>query len=142
MKKDENELYGLPIEKRIENLLKNLSDDKKQMLLDLIIEWQQKEQRNDPRIPCLVAVDYSTPKRAYRDFIQDLSRSGVFIETREPFQLDEKISLTFTMPKTESHFKISGKIVRLDPHGIAIELEKKLSQYQEEIIKSSIKSKK
>lgn len=141
MKKDDNELYGLPIEKRIANLVKNLSEEKKQLLLDLIIEWQQKEQRNDPRIPCLIAVDYSTPKRAYRDFIQDLSKSGIFIETREPFQLDEKISLTFTMPRSESHFKISGKIVRLDNHGIAIELEKKLSQYQEDIIKTAIKPK-
>ena len=142
MKEDKKENFGLTIDQRIINLIKNLSYEKKQLLLDMIIEWQQKEQRNDPRIPCLIAVDYSTPKRAYRDFIQDLSRSGIFIETREPFQLDEKISLTFTMPKTESHFKISGKIVRLDAHGIAIELEKKLSQYQEEIIKSSIKSKK
>lgn len=142
MKEDKKNLHGLNIEKRIANLVSGLSHEKKQLLLDMIVEWQQKEQRNDPRIPCLIAVDYSTDRRAYRDFIQDLSKGGLFIETREPFKLEQVVSLTFTMPKTESHFKISGRIVRIDERGIAVELEKKLTQYQEDIIKSAIGSKK
>ena len=142
MEADKKELNGLSVDQRITNLIKNLSYEKKQVLLDLLVEWQQKEQRNDTRIPCLIAVDYSTDKRAYHDFIQDLSKGGVFIETREPFHLGEMVSLTFTMPKSGSHFKISGKIIRIEGHGIAIALEKKLSQYQEDIIKSSIDPKK
>ena len=64
MKENKKENFGLTIDQRIINLIKNLSYEKKQLLLDMIIEWQQKEQRDDPRIPCLIAVDYSTPKKA------------------------------------------------------------------------------
>ena len=124
---------------RIFNLISNLSDEKKQILIELLVEWQQKEQRNDPRIPCLIAVDYATQKRAYRDFMQDLSKGGVFIETREPGNIGESISLTFSLPNSQSHFKMTGKIIRSDNNGIGIQFDTKLSHYQEEIIKSSIR---
>lgn len=129
---------GKDIGERIRSLIDNLSDEKKEKLLDLLIEWQQYEQRSDERIPCLIAVDYSDQKRVYHDFIQDLSKGGVFIETKEPLEIGERISLTFAMPATQNHFKISGKIVRAAKEGIGIQFENKLSQYQEEIIRKLI----
>lgn len=130
---------GAKLMERITSLVANLSDEKKQMLLETLIEWQQKEQRNDSRLTCMIAVDYATQKRAYRDFMQDLSKGGVYIETREPLNIGEALSLTFTMPKSGSHFKIGGKIVRWDEKGVGVEFDTKLSQYQEEIIKDAIK---
>lgn len=130
---------GARLMERITSLVANLSDEKKQMLLDTLIEWQQKEQRSDSRITCLIAVDYATQNRAYRDFMQDLSKGGVFIETREPLHIGETLSLTFTMPKSGNHFKIAGKIVRSDDKGVGVEFDTKLTQYQEEIIKGAIK---
>ena len=124
---------------RITNLVANLSDEKKRMLLDTLIEWQQKEQRTDSRISCLLAVDFATQERAYRDFMQDLSKGGVFIETREPLNIGETISLTFTTPNPQSHFKMSGKIVRSDNKGVGVEFNTKLSIYQEQIIKNAVK---
>ncbi len=123
---------------RLISLINNLSDDKKEQLLEILLEWQRREQRQDERIPCLIAVDYSTSERFYRDFIQDLSNGGVFIETREPFQIGQNLSLTFSIPKTRSNFKISGKIVRSEANGIAVKFDKKLSGYQKQIIQSAI----
>ncbi len=128
----------LNIAERIRSLVDNLSEEKQKQLLDLLIEWQQTEQRDDERIPCLIAVSYADQKRVYHDFIQDLSKGGVFIETREPLTVGEKISLTFAMPPTQSHFKISGKIVRTTKEGVGIQFENKLSQYQEEIIRKLV----
>lgn len=130
---------GARLMERITSLVANLSDDKKQMLLETLVEWQQKEQRSDSRMACLIAVDYATEKRAYRDFMQDLSKGGVFIETRAPLHVGDTLSLTFSLPKSNSNFKITGKIVRSDDKGVGVEFEKKLSHYQEEIIKGSIK---
>lgn len=129
---------GKEIGERIKSLVDNLSPEKKKQLLDLLIEWQQNEQRDDERIPCLIAVDYSDQKRVYHDFIQDLSKGGVFIETREPLTIGEQISLTFAMPATQNHFKVSGKIVRAAKEGIGIQFDNKLSRYQEEIIRKLI----
>jgi uncharacterized protein (TIGR02266 family) len=142
MKTNYNAPNGFGLNQRIQNLVENLSEEKKELLLDLLVEWQQNEQRGDPRIPCLIAVDYSTPKRAYRDFIHDLSKSGLFIETREPLKVGESISLTFTMPGSTNHFKISGEIVRADRNGIGIRFNTKLSRYQEEIIRTHLNNKK
>lgn len=124
---------------RILNLVANLSDERKQILLDTLVEWQQKEQRNDSRMSCLLAVDFATQKRAYRDFMQDLSKGGVYIETREPINVGETISLTFATSNPQSNFKMSGKIVRSDNKGIGVEFNNKLSIYQEQIIKSAVK---
>ena len=113
----------------------NLSAEKQEQLLELLIEWQQTEQRDDERIPCLIAVSYADQKRVYHDFIQDLSKGGVFIETREPLTVGEKISMTFAMPASQSHFKVTGEIVRSASDGVGIRFENKLSKYQEEIIR-------
>jgi len=126
------------IEERIRSLIENLSEDKKKELLEVLLEWQQVEQRDDERIPCLIPVDYADKKRVYRDFIQDLSKGGVFIETREPLTIGEQISMTFAMPETQNHFKVSGKIVRAAKEGIGIKFDNKLSKYQEEIIRKLI----
>ncbi len=126
---------------RLTSLINNLSDEKKEQLLEILLEWQRREQRQDTRIPCLIAVDYSTSERFYRDFIQDLSNGGVFIETREPLQVGQNLSLTFSIPNTQSNFKISGKIVRAEENGIAVQFDKKLSGYQKQIIQSAISKK-
>jgi len=129
---------SLSLTERLKSLIDNLTEEKKSLLLDLLLEWQQKEQRNDPRIPCLVAVDYYDQRKIYRDFIQDLSRGGVFIETKESFDQGQKISLTFTLPSSQNHFKTAGEIVRTSPKGIGIQFSNKLSKYQEEIIRKAI----
>lgn len=131
-------MNGLSVVERIKSLVDNLSEEKKEQLLELLIEWQQTEQREDERIPCLIAVDYADRNRVYHDFIQDLSKGGVFIETREPLAVGERISLTFAMPASQNHFKVSGKIVRVAADGVGIQFENKLSKYQEEIIRKLI----
>ncbi len=109
-------------------------------MLDVLIEWQQNEKRDDGRMSCLISVDYSSNKRAYKDFIQDLSKGGVFIETRATFAIGEALSMTFNMPNTQFHFKVTGKIVRVDPVGIGIRFNHKLSSYQEDMIKRTIEN--
>ena len=122
---------------RIMSLVQNLTDEKKRSLLELLVEWQQKENRHHPRIACNFPVDFANQKRVYQDFIQDLGKGGVFIETREPIQIGEPISLTFSMPKSHTHFKMRGKIIRNEENGVAIEFDTKLSDYQEEVIMKS-----
>lgn len=129
---------SLSLTERLKSLIDNLTEERKSLLLELLLEWQQKEQRDDRRIPCLVAVDYYDQHKIYRDFIQDLSRGGVFIETKESFEQGQKISLTFTLPSSQNHFKTTGEIVRTSPKGIGIRFSNKLSTYQEEIIRKAI----
>lgn len=129
------------VEDQLTDLIKTISDEKKKHLLDLLNEWQKEEKRGDARIPCLISVDYSTKDRVYRDFIQDLSNGGVFIESRDAFSIGQEVAMTFSLPNSQSHFKITGEVVRNEKEGIGVKFAKKLSQYQEQIIKRSIKRK-
>jgi PilZ domain len=133
-----NMTNGMKITDRILSLVQNLSEGKKKLLLDLLVEWQQTENRSDSRISCFFPVNYTTPKRAYNDFIQDLSKGGLFIETRESLQVDDPVALTFSNPKSNTHFKMRGKIVRVEPNGVAIQFDTKLTDYQEDAIKHSL----
>jgi Tfp pilus assembly protein PilZ len=122
---------------RLIGLIHNISEDKKEQLLELLLEWQKNEQRGDERVPCLIPVDFSTQDRVYRDFIQNFSNGGVFIETRENLAPGQPVSLTFSAPNSQNHFKIVGTILRSEDRGVAVKFEKKLSRYQEEIIKNN-----
>ncbi len=103
--------------------------------MDLLNEWKMLGQREHDRRSCLIAVDYSTQERFFRDFIQDISAGGVFIETRELFTIGQEIYLTFSIPNSEIPFRITGKVTRATQEGIAVKF-KNVSKYQEEILQT------
>ena len=80
-------------------------------------------------------IDYTINGHYFRDFIKDISLSGVFIKTANDFPVGQKISLTFMSPDNQKPFKISGEIVRSFPDGIGVRF-KKINQTQEETINS------
>ena len=81
---------------------------------------QIREKRKYPRKTCFMAVDYVSQGRAYTDFIGNTSRGGVFIETRSPFLVGEKVSLTFMPPNYQRSIRTAGKVVRTNPQGIGV----------------------
>ena len=57
-----------------------------------------RERRTYPRRPCFLSVNYATEERAYQEFIQDISASGAFIETRHALPVGQNIAMTFALP--------------------------------------------
>jgi uncharacterized protein (TIGR02266 family) len=84
------------------------------------LAWEFEEKRAHPRKPCFANVDYATRTRFFNDFIINISKGGVFIETRESFAVGTEISLVFTLSANPEPVKITGKIVRTSPQGIGI----------------------
>ena len=79
------------------------------------------EKRRHPRKSCLIAVECGIKDSVYVNYIHNISDEGVFIETDEPFEIGQVISLKILAPydlKNISH--ISGEVVRVDPNGIAV----------------------
>lgn len=118
-----------------------LSSERKKMLDELIKEWERLDYREDSRIACFLAVDYSTKDRVYQDFINNLSNGGVFIETSAPFHVGQSVSMTFSVPSLSRTFKIGGTIIRTEQDGIGVQFDKKLTPYQKELIHSAINRK-
>ena len=67
-----------------------------------------------------LTVYYATHDRAYRDTIQNISPTGVFIETREPFDIDQEILLNFTPSRDADPIKVRGRVVRVTDEGIGV----------------------
>ncbi len=80
-----------------------------------------KEKRKHPRKSCLIAVECGIKNSIFVNYIHNISYDGVFIETSEPFEVGQTISLKILAPydlKKINH--IAGKIVRVESKGIAI----------------------
>jgi len=91
-------------------------------------EHEEKERRKHPRKKTFIHVDCSGNKCAFTDFIQNISDSGLYIETQIPLFTDQELSMTLSPPGAEGSVKIIGKIVRVDSKGIGVEFDELLSR--------------
>ncbi len=110
---------GAVFEKLIRRV--NQLNENQQLELLKIIEtkWGKGRRENDRR-EFFMTVDYVVDGRSYRDFIQDMSSSGVFIRTRQRFQVGRHVSMTFMSPDLKTPFKIAGEITRTLEYGIGV----------------------
>jgi Tfp pilus assembly protein PilZ len=112
-----------------------MSEDEQLTLLKELEGRLFKGRRKHEREPFFMVVDYSTEDRAYRDYIQNVSADGVFIETRIPFTAGQEVSLAFPLPNYQKYIKIIGEVARVTPQGIGVKF-KMVNQDQEAMIKS------
>jgi len=112
-----------------------MSEDEQLALLKELEERLFKGRRKHEREPFFMAVDYSAKDRFYKDYIQDISAGGVFIETRMPFRAGQEVSLSFPLPNYQKYIKIMGEIARVTTRGIGVKF-KTVGQDQEVMIKS------
>ena len=115
----------------------NLADLAKDLENDAVERAKKNGDRKALRINCLISVDYSDSDRFFKDYIQDISSSGVFIKTRESFTIGEEIVLSMSLPGDENAFRIPAEVVRVSSEGIGVQF-KIQSQVQEDIITSIV----
>jgi Tfp pilus assembly protein PilZ len=94
-------------------------------------ESGQKGRRKHHRKSFFMVVDYTAQGNAYRDYIKDMSAGGVFIQTPVSFRIGQELSLTFTLPKSQRHIRVSGEVVRTSPQGIGVKF--KIAREQQEV---------
>lgn len=84
---------------------------------------RQKEKRKHPRKGTFIPIDFSGNKCTFTDFIQNISESGIYIETQMPFFINQKLLMSFSHPANNNPIKITGTIARIDSHGIGIQFD-------------------
>ena len=124
---------------RLIELIKNMPEDEQRTLLKDLEEKPFEGRRKYVRKPFLMAVDYSTKDHVYKDFIQDISTGGVFIETHMPFTVGQEVSLTFPLPNYQKHIKVVGEVVRSTTQGVGVKF-KMADQDQTAMITSLLES--
>ncbi len=134
---ENNELSRNEVRAFLFGLIDDMSDAKMRQLLKELEERQNKEQRKYSRKDFLTIIDYNVDDRNYRDFIQDISESGVFIKTSQTFSVGQTILMTFMSPDNQKPFRIKGEITRTHDDGIGVKFKIE-SQVQEAVLKSLV----
>ncbi|MBI3811433.1 MAG: TIGR02266 family protein [Nitrospirae bacterium] len=68
------------------------------------------DRRKDRRFDVKIKVDYSTKGMFVSNYVTNLSKGGVFIQTEDPLPLQSRIHLTFTLPEFNITIKAKGKV--------------------------------
>ena len=109
---------------RLIDLICEMSIDQQ---LDLLRELDTRDYRggrSDYRRSRKIAVDYEIDNRIHRDFIQDISAAGVFIETHSPPAVGELITLSFSVAKGKKPITITGRMGRSNDRGFAVDFRR------------------
>ncbi len=128
-----SEIKDVSVYDQVMAKINRMSDVELVELLDRVDDQVGEAPRKDNRLTFYTTVDYVVEGQYYRDFIQDLSVSGVFIKARQMFEPGQHIMMTFMSPFLQKPFKISGEIVRTLDAGIGVKFDQE-SQVQAEAI--------
>jgi Tfp pilus assembly protein PilZ len=97
-----------------------------------------KEKRGSRRLPSTSPVSYATRGIAYEDFLLDVSAGGVFIETQAVFVVGQTLSLTFPMPGHQHYISVTGRVVRVDGHGIGVQFDEAVQELLDAVPELSV----
>ncbi|MFV2081564.1 MAG: TIGR02266 family protein [bacterium] len=73
--------------------------------------------RQHPRIPVRVEVFYGHGADFASDYMLNVSRGGLFIETFSPLDIGTRIDLRFSLPAFTNIFNVKGEVVWKRPAG-------------------------
>lgn len=110
-----NIIFDMPIERQLE-LLKFLDS--------FGFNGGRRHERTTLKNPWIVAID--PDEEPYDCYIKDVSRCGMFIETRRFFEAGEKIILKFQVPSSKKIFKLVGEVARIQNNGIGVKFKRQL----------------
>lgn len=119
-------------------LINQLSEAELQRFMNRYEQKRFAMMREFPRVACDFTLDLAADGRAINCFARDISASGIFVESCEPFTMGQMVSLCFTLGDSRLALKLKGRVVRLEHGGAGIKYEA-LTSYQLEIIKDMIK---
>ena len=104
----------------------NLPLLKRQDLLEKLENWHHSkrlELREYFRKNTFIPAECTSDGLNFTDVIQDISHGGVFIQTNGNFYVEQKISMTFSIPNSEKDITVSGMVVRVDSQGIGVKFD-------------------
>ena len=96
-------LYGVGLE--FDVLEANVKE-----VLDSFVDKGLAEQRLSRRLPVRIVVDYLFAGENFRTLANDISRTGMFLVSTDPLQLDDIVHMRFRLPDTKALIKARGLV--------------------------------
>jgi hypothetical protein len=125
--------------KDLSSIITSISEAKRCKLLLNLLNWynakkttekehpKHLELRGYPRKTFKIPVELSKNGFTFMCLTQNISNSGMFIQTDFSFHVDEKVSMILSPPQIENDVTVGGKIVRVDSRGIGVKCDELLN---------------
>ena len=135
--KKDNDLGINEVRAFIYEIINKMSEKEMRQLLKDLEESPKIERRKYGRKDFLRIIDYTVGDHYYRDFIQNISETGLLIKPSQKLSVSQTVSMTFMSPDNQKPFKINGEIVRVHTDGIGVRFKIE-SQVQKSVLKSYV----
>ena len=106
--------YGYGVQIKTEDDTKSLQDEEQQEKTDL---------REHPRKPYSKIALFTSGKHFYKGLIKNISRRGVFVETKGIFNLGQIIKLVIPGTSIDNGVMLKGEVIRCSTTGIGVEFK-------------------
>ena len=118
--------------KDLSSLITGMSEAKRCELLERLTSWyiskhsesrgyaEHTELRGYPRKPFSIPVELSKNGFTFMCLTQNISNSGVFIQTDFSFHIDQPVNMVLSPSKIEKDITVGGRVVRVDSRGIGV----------------------
>jgi uncharacterized protein (TIGR02266 family) len=106
------------------------------------------ERRKHQRVPTQILIKYRSADQFFSDYIQNISRGGIFVPTRQPLPENTRLQISFSLPHYGRLITTEGIVVhsvrtdseRADsPAGMGIQFQA-LSETNQQLIDAYIES--
>jgi len=124
MTKTENNFDEIDITSRLLNLMLDMPVERKIRLIKILDTWENEGSRKHQRKPWVIPIDYAAEDQAFKDVIKDISKGGVFIETKKSLTVGQTITMNFRLSKSHKLIQATGEIVRSNSKGIGVKFKR------------------
>jgi Tfp pilus assembly protein PilZ len=117
-----NDLPDQIVKKLLVELIQTMPEEDQLVLLTDIKTRATK--RVKTRHNVFTEIDFTVKNLLHKGLIQDISRSGLFIETDMPFTVGTPISMVIPFYKSDKKANTVGEVVRVVTNGIGVQFRK------------------
>ena len=75
------------------------------------MENNPNERRKHLRVPTQILIKYRSADAFFTDYIQNISRGGIFVPTHDPLPQDTHLEVTFALPDCDCLITTRGTVI-------------------------------
>ena len=75
------------------------------------MERDVRERRKDRRVPARILIKYGKAEQFFTDYIQNISRGGIFVPTYNPLPEGTQLQISFSLPSWDHLIETEGIVV-------------------------------
>ena len=114
--------------RHLTQLLDHLTIDDQRMLARILNNWDDRDQRKQPRTPCSIITEYTVDSRFHKGTMINISPGGAYIADQPLFAVNQEISQSFFIPNFEIPIRSMSKIIWIGTDGFGVQFKSFLRQ--------------